>query len=274
MCPETKTEPLRRGQGLVTLWDLCRILRGEGGCPWDKEQTPATLTPYLVEETYEILESVSHDDWPATAEELGDLLFLLMFLAEMVQERGGPGLDELAHATDRKLRRRHPHLFGESPEVISSSDQQRRWQHLKQAEKGSASVLGQIPAGAPSLTAAYRTQEKASSVGFDWPDVSGVIAKIEEELAEVKEAMARKDGKEEELRHEIGDLLFAVTNLARYLRVDPESELRATVRRFRRRFLHVEERLAESGKTPSDSSLDEMDTLWNEAKAKEREEKR
>jgi tetrapyrrole methylase family protein/MazG family protein len=265
---------LRRGQGLVTLWDLCRILRGEGGCPWDKEQTPATLTPYLVEETYEILESVSHDDWPATAEELGDLLFLLMFLAEMVEERGGPGLDELAAATDRKLRRRHPHLFGESPEVISSSDQQRRWQHLKQAEKGSASVLGQIPAGAPSLTAAYRTQEKASSVGFDWPDVNGVIAKIEEELAEVKEAMARREHGEEELRHEIGDLLFAVTNLARYLRVDPESELRSTVRRFRGRFLHVEERLAESGKTPSESTLDEMDALWNEAKAKEREEKR
>jgi uncharacterized protein YabN with tetrapyrrole methylase and pyrophosphatase domain len=145
---------------------------------------------------------------------------------------------------------------------------------LKQAEKGSASVLGQIPAGAPSLTAAYRTQEKASSVGFDWPDVEGVIAKIEEELAEVKEAMTRHGGKEEELRHEIGDLLFAVTNLARYLRVDPESELRSTVRRFRSRFLHVEERLAERGKTPSESTLDEMDALWNEAKAKEREEKR
>lgn len=273
MSSSSKTESPARGQGLVALWDLCRILRGPQGCPWDREQTPATLTPYLVEETYEILESVSHDDWPATAEELGDLLFLLMFLAEMIQERGAPGLDELALATDRKLRRRHPHLF-EYYEEISSSDQQRRWQHLKQAEKGSASVLGQMPAGAPSLTAAYRTQEKASSVGFDWPDVQGVIAKIEEELAEVKEAMQGRESKEEELRHEIGDLLFAVANLARYVRVDPERELRATVSRFRRRFLHVEERLAERGKTPSESTLEEMDALWNEAKAKEREEKR
>ena len=274
MSPESKTEPSTRGQGLVALWDLCRILRGPTGCPWDREQTPATLTPYLVEETYEILESVSHDDWPATAEELGDLLFLLMFQAEMVEERGGPGLEELASATNQKLRRRHPHLFGESPEVISSSDQQRRWQHLKKAEKGSASVLGQMPAGAPALTAAYRTQEKASSVGFDWPSVDGVVAKIEEELGEVREAMKQREGREEELRHEIGDLLFAVANLARYVRIDPERELRATVSRFRRRFLHIEERLAARGKTPSESTLEEMEALWSEAKAKEREEKR
>lgn len=272
MCPEPKTEPVARGAGLVALWDLCRILRGENGCPWDREQTPETLTPYLVEETYEILESVSHGDGQATAEELGDLLFLLMFLAEMIQERGSPGLDELAAATDRKLRRRHPHLF-ESPEVISSSDQQRRWQHLKQAEKGSESVLGQMPAGAPSLTAAYRTQEKASSVGFDWPTLEGVIDKIEEELGEVREAIRQRDSHEDDLRHEIGDLLFAVANLARYLRVDPERELRATVSRFRRRFLHVEERLRERGKSPSESTLDEMDGLWNEAKDLERKAK-
>jgi len=274
MCPESKTERLTRGQGLVALWDLARFLRGPEGCPWDREQTPATLTPYVVEETYEILESVSHDDWPATAEELGDLLFLLMFLAEMVEERGGPGLDDLASATDQKLRRRHPHLFGESPEVISSSDQQRRWQHLKQAEKGSASVLGQMPAGAPALTASYRTQEKASSVGFDWPNVEGVLAKIDEELAEVREAMKDRESREDDLRHEIGDLLFAVANLARYLRVDPERELRATVSRFRQRFLHVEEQLAARGRTPSESTLEEMDALWGEAKEREREEKK
>jgi len=274
MRPEPKIESPARGSGLVLLWDLCRILRGDGGCPWDREQTPSTLTPYVVEETYEILESVSHHDWSATGEELGDLLFLLMFLAEMIQERGAPGLDDLARATDSKLRRRHPHLFGESPEVISSSDQQRRWQHLKQAEKGSASVLGQVPAGAPSLTAAYRTQEKASSVGFDWPSVEGVMEKIEEELSEVREALKSRERHEDELRHEVGDLLFAVANLARYLRVDPERELRATVSRFRRRFLHIEERLAARGKTPSESTLEEMEALWSEAKAKEREEKR
>src|SRR6185369_766055 len=143
----------------------------------------------------------------------------------------------------------------EAPEVISSSDQQRRWQHQKQAEKGSASVLGQMPPGAPSLTAAYRTQEKASSVGFDWPSVEGVIEKIEEELGEVREALrARAEGHDDNLPHEVGDLLFAVANLARYLRVDPERELRATVSRFRHRFLHVEERLREQGRSPSEST--------------------
>jgi len=273
MSADPKVASPARGAGLVALWDLCRILRAPNGCPWDKEQTPASLTPYVVEETYEILESVSHDDWPATAEELGDLLFLLMFLAEMVEERGGPGLDALARATDAKLRRRHPHLF-ETPEEISSSDQQRRWQHLKQAEKGSGSLLGQIPAGAPSLTAAYRTQEKAASVGFDWPDVEGVVKKVEEELGEVREAMATRGAGDEELRRELGDLLFAVTNLARYVRVDPERELRAAVLRFRGRFRHIEDKLAERGRTPAESSLEEMDALWEEAKRRERAEPR
>jgi tetrapyrrole methylase family protein/MazG family protein len=268
---ESGTSAASRGEGLLALWDLCRHLRGPAGCPWDREQTLASLTPYVVEETYEILESVSHDDLAATAEELGDLLFLLIFLAEMVEERGGPGLDALARAAREKLIRRHPHLF-EAPEEISSGDQQRRWQRLKQVERGSKSVLGQMPAGLPSLTAAFRTQEKAASVGFDWPRVEEVADKVQEELEEVRAEISRREKGREALAGEIGDLLFAAANLSRYLRVDPERELRAAVLRFRQRFLHIEEALRERGSSPSESTLEEMDALWEEAKARERRE--
>lgn len=258
-----------RGQGILELWELCRRLRAPGGCPWDREQTPSSLTPYVVEETYEILESVSHGDLAATAEELGDLLGLLIFLAEMIEEQGGLGLDALAGAAAEKLRRRHPNLF-DKPEQLSAMDQHRRWQELKQAEKGSGSVLGQIPAGLPSLTAAFRTQEKAATVGFDWPRVEEVLAKIEEELAEVRAEIGRGRDGDETLGKEIGDLLFAVANLSRFLRVDPERELLATVLRFRQRFLYIEESLRARGSSPGESTLEEMDALWEEAKRRER----
>ena len=270
--PDASAPPAgERGAGLVALWDLCRTLRAPGGCPWDREQTPESLTPYVVEETYEILESVGHGDLRAAAEEVGDLLFLLIFLADMFEERGGPGLDAIARAADTKLRKRHPYLF-ETPETITSGDQQRRWQQQKQSDHGHASVLGKLPAALPSLTAAYRTQEKAASVGFDWPRVEEVLAKIEEELGELRAEVARRGepGAEAALRHELGDLLFAVANLARFVRVDPERELRAAVLRFRRRFLHVEERLRERGSAPERSTLAEMDLLWEEAKRRER----
>ena len=268
---EAPPAPPARGSGLLVLWDLCRTLRAPGGCPWDREQTPESLTPYVVEETYEILESVSQGDLRATAEELGDLLFLLIFLADMIEERNGPGLDAIARAADDKLRNRHPYLF-ETPEEITSGDQQRRWQQQKQADHGHASVLGKMPGALPSLTAAYRTQEKAASVGFDWPRVEEVLDKIEEELGELRFEVARRGqaGGDDALRHEIGDLLFAVANLSRFVRVDPERELRAAVLRFRRRFLHIEEKLRERGSAPERSTLAEMDGLWDEAKRRER----
>jgi MazG family protein len=266
-----------RGSGLIALWDLCRQLRAPGGCPWDREQTLASLTPYMVEETYEILDSVSQGDLPAVSEELGDLFFLLLFCTEMVRDQTGADLDDIARQADEKLRKRHPFLF-DKPEEITAGDQQRRWQHLKQAESGEKSVLGKMPAALPSLTAAFRTQEKAASVGFDWPQVDDVIDKIEEELEEVRAALHHRaeagDGgddsvaaaAEKNLHQEIGDLLFAVTNLSRYLRVDPERELRATVHRFRERFLYIEEKLRERGSAPDHASLEEMDELWEEAK--------
>jgi MazG family protein len=258
-----------RGSGLLALWDLCRQLRAPGGCPWDREQTLASLTPYMVEETYEILDSVNKGDLGEVAEELGDLLFLLIFCTEMIRDQTGDDLDASARLADDKLRRRHPFLF-EAPEEITAGDQQRRWHSLKQAEQGSRSILGKMPAAIPSLTAAFRTQEKAAAVGFDWPRVNDVIDKIEEELLEVREAIRRRGevaaGADREVRHEIGDLLFAVTNLSRYLRVDPERELRATVLRFRERFLHIEEKLRQRGSSPEEATLEEMDALWEEAK--------
>lgn len=264
--PHAAPPPLgERGAGLQALVALCRFLRSPEGCPWDRQQTLASLTPYMVEETYEILDSVTDGESDAVTEELGDLLFLLFFCAEIVREAGGPDLDALARRTEAKLVQRHPNLFA-SPETITAGDQHRRWQRIKQKEQGSASVLGKMPKGIPSLTAAFRTQEKASSVGFDWEKVEDVVAKIDEELAEVRAALAARETAPEALRRELGDLLFAVTNLSRFLRVDPERELRATVQRFRRRFQFVEEQLAARGSSPEKSTLEEMDALWNEAK--------
>jgi MazG family protein len=268
--PETgPASDAERGRGILALWDLCRQLRAPGGCPWDREQTLATLTPYMVEETYEILDSVTKGDLGEVSEELGDLLFLLIFCTEMARAEGGADLDACARLADEKLRRRHPFIF-EKPEEITAGDQQRRWHSQKQTEQGTKSILGKMPAALPSLTAAFRTQEKAAAVGFDWPRVEEVIDKIEEELEEVREAIGRREAlpveAEKEIRHEIGDLLFAVTNLSRYLRVDPERELRATVLRFRERFLHIEEKLRECGSSPENATLDEMDELWEEAK--------
>lgn len=277
------TESAVAGKGLLALWDLCKFLRSAEGCPWDQEQTLASLTPYMVEETYEVLESVSSNDLPATAEELGDLLFLLILCSEMVHDQNGPDLDRVALLAKAKLERRHPFLF-EKREEITTSDQQRRWHEIKQSEQGTKSILGKMPSALPSLTAAFRTQEKAASVGFDWTQVEDVIAKIEEELGEVKEALReQKAGRDldsdrtraldDALHHEIGDLLFAVANLSRFLRVDPERELRATIKRFRARFLFIEEELEKLGTAPKDSSLEEMDRLWNQAKEIEKKER-
>jgi MazG family protein len=267
--PHAAPPPLQeRGAGLLALVALCRFLRSPEGCPWDRKQTLASLTPYMVEETYEILDSVTEGDRNAVTEELGDLLFLLFFCAEMVRDGGGPDLDALARRTEAKLVQRHPNLFAE-PETISAVDQHRRWQRLKQAEQGTSTVLGKQPKGIPSLVAAYRTQEKAASVGFDWEKVEDVVAKIEEELSEVRREIAARAAAPEALGREIGDLLFAVANLARFLRVDPERELRATVQRFRLRFQFIEEKLAARGSSPEKSTLAEMDALWNEAKRTE-----
>jgi MazG family protein len=256
---------MSRAQAAIErLLSIMERLRGPQGCPWDREQTLESMTPYLIEEAVETGEAVASGDPRHTAEELGDLAFLAVFCLDLLAERGGPGLAEAFEMGAAKLIRRHPHVYGDA--VVGDGDAAyRQWQEIKQAEQGTRSLLGDQPEGLPALVGAFRVQEKAGAVGFDWPDVSGPLAKVREELGEIEAEM--KDGSQSRVAGEIGDLLFAVVNLARHLRIDPERELRGASHRFRDRFHHVERRLAERGSSPSQSTLAEMDELWNEAKA-------
>ncbi len=258
----------REREAFDKLLGVCRRLRGPDGCPWDREQTLETMTPYLTEEAVEAVDAIASGDVDHAAEELGDLGFLVLFCLELLGERAGPGVAEAYERAAEKLIRRHPHVYGEAV-VADGEAAYRQWQEIKQAEKrkgeGPASLLGEQPKGLPALVAAYRLQEKAAAVGFDWPSVSGPFGKIREETDEVERALAGGDATPEAAR-ELGDLLFAVVNLSRHLRVDPERELRAAAHRFRDRFLHVERRLAETGRTPRQSTLEEMDAFWEEAK--------
>jgi len=247
---------------------VCRRLRGPDGCPWDREQTLETMTPYLTEEAAESVEAIASGNADDAAEELGDLGFLVIFCLELLGERSGPGLAEALDRAAEKLIRRHPHVYGDAV-VADGRRAYQQWQEIKRAEKGegAASLLGEQPRGLAALVAAYRVQEKAAAVGFDWPNAAGPVAKVHEETAEVEAALAAGSGDASpEAAEEIGDLLFAVVNLARKLKIDPERELRTTTHRFRERFRHVERRLAESGRTPAQSTLAEMDELWEEAK--------
>lgn len=245
---------------------VCRRLRGPDGCPWDREQTLETMTPYLTEEAHETAEAIGDGNADDTAEELGDLAFLTIFCLELLREKGGPGLDEALERAAEKLIRRHPHVYGDA-QVADGDAAYRQWQEIKRAEKADApkSLLGKEPKGMPALVTAYRVQEKAGAVGFDWPKASDAMAKLREEIGEVEAAL---DGDATpEVAREIGDLLFAAVNVSRKLGIDPERELRAAIHRFRERFHHIERRLEAEGRTPSGSTLEEMDALWNEAKA-------
>ncbi len=227
----------RELKAFADLVGVCRRLRAPDGCPWDREQTLTTMTPYLTEEAVESGEAIASGDRNHVAEELGDLAFLSIFCLELLAGEGGPDLAESLERASQKLIRRHPHVYGDTT-VKDGDAAYRQWQEIKKAEKGDraehASLLGDQPKGLPALVAAYRTQEKAAAVGFDWPDAQGPLAKVREETEE----LAREVGHDVTLatRHEVGDLLFAVVNLARHLRIDPERELRATTHRFRDRF--------------------------------------
>ncbi len=251
---------------------VCRRLRGPDGCPWDQKQTLESMTPYLTEEAAESVEAIGNLDADHTAEELGDLAFLVIFCLELSRERWGVGLAEALDRAAEKLIRRHPHVYADA-KVKDGADAYRQWQEIKKAEKShkrpAESLLGEQPQAMPALIAAYRLQEKAAAVGFDWPTADGSLAKVREETEEVAHEigrMAPAAAPTPELSRELGDLLFAVVNLSRKLGVDPERELRGTMTRFRERFVYIEQRLAESGRTPVQSDLAEMDALWDEAK--------
>jgi MazG family protein len=254
----------RETRAFAALAEVCRRLRGPDGCPWDRDQTLESMTPYLTEEAAEAGEAIADRDPLKIAEELGDLAFLSIFCLELLAERGGPDLAQALEGAADKLIRRHPHVYGKT-QIQDGDAAYRQWQQIKKEEQGSGSLLGETPRGLPALVAAYRVQEKAGAVGFDWPEAAGALAKVREELGEIEGEL--NGDTTPALAREVGDLLFAVVNLARHLRVDPERELRVASRRFRDRFQHVERRLAERGATPADSTLEEMDALWEEAKA-------
>lgn len=257
----------REQKAFAELVAVCRKLRGPDGCPWDREQTLQSMTPYLTEEAIESAEAIASGDADHVAEELGDLAFLAIFCLELLGERKGLGIADALERAAAKLIRRHPHVYGDT-RLTGGEAAFRQWQEIKKSEKGekTASLLGEQPKGLPALLAAYRTQEKAGAVGFDWPETAGALAKVREELAEIEHELA--GDVTPALAREIGDLLFSVVNVARRLGVDPERELRAATHRFRDRFQHIERRLAERGVTPAQATLAEMDALWDEAKAR------
>ena len=238
-------------------------LRAPGGCPWDREQTFDTIKPYLLEETYEVLEAIDERDWPALADELGDLLLQAVFFAQMAAEENKFTIDDSIDAIVQKLIRRHPHVFGDG-EAKTSDDVKRRWDEIKADEKKSRGepvrgLLESVPRNLPALVEAQQIASKAAGVGFDWENAEQVLEKLEEELDELAEA--RESGSREELEGEIGDLLFVLVNLARFVKVDPEQALRRTNAKFRKRFAHVE-----AGVKLPGASIAEMEALWQEAK--------
>ena len=257
---------------LARLLGIMDKLRDPGGCPWDREQTLRTLTPYVLEEAHEVVEAIESGDAAHHREELGDLLFQVVFQSRIAREEGKFDFAAVCEAISEKLTRRHPHVFGEA-QVSGSSEVIKNWERIKSEErrdKGEKprSAIGGVPVNLPALVRAERMTEKAGAVGFDWPDLAGVLAKMREELAELEEAIALAD--HAAIESELGDLLFALANLGRFVKVHPEEALRGTLRRFEARFHHVEARLAEQGRTPPEATLAEMDGYWNEAKARER----
>ena len=253
---------------------LIARLRAPGGCPWDREQTHRSLKPMTIEEAYEVLEAIDSGDDRELAGELGDLLLQVVFHSQIAAEAGRFTIDDVVdHVTD-KMVRRHPHVFGDH-EADTPQAVLRNWEALKAAERvnggkdvpGETSMLDSVSRALPAVMEAFQMTTKASRVGFDWPDAAAVLDKLQEEKTEVEQALAQ--GHFDAIEEEVGDLLFAAVNVARLLGTDPESALKAANRKFRRRFRHVEDRLRERGRTPADSTLHEMDALWNESKDRE-----
>ena len=260
----------------AALLDLVRHLAGENGCPWDKEQNPRTLTPYLVEESHEIGEAVQNRDQDAAGEELGDLFYLACFLAIALEREGGETPARVLRRNIAKMIARHPHVFGPdaSGADLDAQGVLRRWEERKRKESSDASILGKRPEALPALLQAYRIQEKAASVGFDWEHARGVVAKIREELGEVEREMERDVTEPERLpgglEEEVGDLLFAVVNLSRFLKIDPEARLRIATEKFRGRFDRVAAKLRAEGRSVEEAGLPELDRLWEAVKKEER----
>ncbi len=250
-------------KGFYDLVAIMARLRGEGGCPWDRRQTKKDLRSFLIEEVYEIVESLDRGDEDGLCEELGDLLFHIVFLARIAEEEGAFDISDVIDRVAQKMIRRHPHVFG-GQRVSSPTEVEQNWAIIKAEEKPKQSLTDGIPRQLPALMKAYRLTQRAAKVGFDWKDKMEVWDKLQEELEELSGAI--KNGGLEEMREELGDVLFTLVNLARFIGVDPEEALRRVTDKFAERFRYIERRLHEEGKTPAEATLAEMDTLWEEYK--------
>lgn len=252
------------------LVEVMRILQAPGGCPWDREQTHESLKPYLLEETYEAIEAIDSGSDDHMKEELGDVLMQVVFHGEIAAREGRFTIDDIVQGIVEKLKRRHPHVFGDTS-VADSGEVVKNWEQIKRLEKrerkDGGSVLDGLPQSLPALIRARRIQEKVSRVGFDWDRTDEVMMKVDEELRELKEASAAQD--REAIEEELGDLLFAVANLARFVSLCPEDALRKTIDKFQRRFQYIERELPKRGLKLGEASLEEMDELWNEVKRTE-----
>lgn len=247
---------------------MARLRDPEQGCPWDRRQTFRSIAPYTLEEAYEVTDAIERDDMQALREELGDLLLQTVFHARLAEEQGCFDFSDVARTINDKLMRRHPHVFGDA-RFASAEEQTRDWETRKSEERtakyGTQGALHGVATSLPALARAIKLQQRAARVGFDWQEMAPVFGKIREELAELEQEISLS-ATEDRLQDELGDVLFAVANLARKLHVDPEQALRGTNRKFERRFARVETGLAERGKQPEQATLEEMDAIWEQAK--------
>lgn len=265
--PETSTP----GEYFDTLVGIMARLRAPNGCPWDREQTFDSIKPYTLEETYEVLDAIDARDWPGLQEELGDFMLQAVFYAQMAHDAGLFTIADSLRAINEKLVRRHPHIFGDAT-ADTADDVLTRWNQIKAQEKKDQPeklLLDGVSRSAPALMEAAQISSRAARTGFDWPDAGAVFSKLDEEISELRDA--QNNGVPSEMEDEIGDILFTVVNIARFLKVDPEQALRKTNGKFRRRFGHVEQSLKQEGRKLEDSSLAEMETLWQQAKSQERQ---
>ena len=258
--------------GIERLLEIMRRLRDpDTGCPWDIEQTFDTIAPYTIEEAYEVADAIERKDWPELEGELGDLLLQTVYHTAMGEENGSFSFQSVVRTISNKMVARHPHVFGDESRDKSAEQQTRDWEAIKAAEragKEQGGALDGVAVGLPALLRAYKLQNRAARVGFDWPSTDEVIDKVKEEAAELVEA--RDELTHAEMTEEYGDLMFVMANLARHLKIEPEAALRAANAKFTRRFEGVEAKLAEMDKTPAQSDLAEMDALWDAVKADER----
>ena len=265
------TEP----RNMAALLEIMARLRAPDGCPWDHQQTFETIAPYTIEEAYEVADAIERKDMPGLKDELGDLLFQTVYHAQMAEEIGVFNFSDIVESICTKMINRHPHVFG-GARIANAEAQMLAWDEYKAHERAAKpggdtrkGMLDEVPVNLPALTRAAKLQSRAAKVGFDWPDIAPVFDKVREEIGELEHEIAN-GADAARITDELGDLLFATVNIARHLKIDPETALRGANQKFERRFAYIEQHLAKAGKKPSDSTLAELDALWNQAKLNEK----